>query len=444
MFYRILLYIRKLKLLNTLFIIFITLAITIISLSISQIYRSYKSTKEFDSIEHSIKVTNTKILTTEEEEDYRYDINEDVAKTVFDLAYDLSNDSRVDNLSTNFGVNMSIKELDSLSLDIYETNFVFPTVNVSELVYEYEITEDFDDTKVYIDREASEWSGINIGDTITIGSYEDGEFSFDESYSLTFVEYKTVEVYGILEKIQLDEELESGTGDEDYFINNYGAVYIPYAELYDIEELTVYFSEIDISASESNLDDIYEELESGEYYTYYTKKVQEEDLKFFNTIQEFFIYLIIISFIVLILAFTALNKNVFERRRQEIQLYNIFGLSFKSLNIQLLFEKLVLIAIALIFAIPSSLFVFRKSLTIINSLVKYSFEMETKLQYLLYVPIDGEEHSFFDYYYIYSKVDVNKWLFVIIAIIIVTVVVLLITCIQLNLQKNRFVEQRRD
>ncbi len=444
MLYRILLYVRKLKILNILLVIFISISITTISFSLSQIYKNYQAKQEYEQIENFVHVTTTPVKTGREwEEDrggYNLEANES-NKKIFDMIGQMQDDSRVTAMTYDMYADVAIKEFTE-DFDAQFEDYFYTSVETNQIYldYEYNIPEDFDSTKVYVSQSVVDRYGYSIGDTITIASivYVD---SYDEFIpEISFNDLKTVQIHGILESKPFEGGEKGYSSDRP----EYGMVYVPYEELRDIDDLYIYYATISFTGAESDLDAMVKEIASDDYYVYYTKDLLDEDLSFFNDINKFFVFIIGISSIVLVFTFIALNNNIIERRRQELQLYNIFGLPYKNVSIQLILEKLLLVATSLIFAIPASLLVFRKSTAIINTIVEYSFQMDSKLGSILYYSPSSTSEEFFDFYYKYTQVEVSKWLIICITIVAVTLTIVLITYIQSIFQKNRIVEQRRD
>lgn len=456
MIYRILLYLRKLKILNILLVLFISVSIVGISISAFNLYKNSKAIDEFNKIDNFTIVSNN---------DYSSDsvyFNSD-SNEIFETFKKVYNDSRVTDIKYSFFSSINAKEFGFEYFKEEEEIYTFITHDISEFKQYMNLEDSYelDENKVYISSEIFEYYNLKSGDVLTLSTIDySSVFSVDEEPD--YIDLVTVTIDDVIESEFEDEDtskeqsyvVEGKGGDDSWTEPIYAPYYIPISVILELDSSTydLYDMEFTFTASDKDLQDITSEIESDNYYVYNSKNVLQEELEFFNDMTLFFLYLLVVSVVLLVVTFVALNNNVNERRRQEIQLYNIFGQSFKSVRVQLVIEKLVLLVISLVFAIPAALFAFRKTTNIINTIVEYSFNFDSKISQLLsmytymfgkYSELNADVNNV-DFYYIYTSLDISKGTVIAISIIFTTLTLCLITFVQATLNKKRFVEQRRD
>lgn len=445
MLYRILLYLRKLKVLNILLVLFVAVSFVGVALSLAQLKQNYDANKKYDEIDSFFTISPYDVydMTGGDSENVV-----EVEKEIYDLIIKYKSDERVDSMKYRFSTNLTTEEFaEAMSAENSFSYFDF-TSSIDDLRFDYEIPDDFDSTKFYITEEMQTEFGWQVGDQVNLSARVSESFSSTGVFTSEREQVGTAVVHGILKK-NTNELGSTSVGGPDGVEYLYAVAYLPIevVETITSDKMKVSNTTISMGVDEKYATDIKDELSSSNAIIYYSKDVLEKDLEFFRDISKFFIYLLVISIVMLISTFVALNNNVLDRRRQELQLYNIFGQSFNSVKIQFLIEKVILVAIALIFAVPGALWAFRKTTNIINTIIEYSFNTELKITRLIfespYLDFQSEK-GFFSLYTEYVSIQVNKPLIIITTLLIVLIIILLISFLQISVQKLRIVEQRRD
>lgn len=429
MYLRIFLNITKHKVLNLLLIFLFILSFVGITFSSVFVYKTSKFLNEIYKGDSFTVVSSSSF----EETSYSYaelDIN------MYKEIYETGKSNK--NLDVNIVVspmNIEIKEFSSM----FEQNFAYVEIINDENYAKSAVFEEgveFENDKAYLQTSLAQKYNVNVGDNLTIISYDFNSPTAEGGYEAEDV--TTIEVGGIYEK---NPDSQFGSSTEELYM-----MYIPSEFILNIEnqeKITYGDAVINAVGSKSDIDKYTDEIKdySNDVNIYDSTTYREKDLNFFKKTRNFFIAVLLTSMIVFAISFMSLNNNVMDRRNDEFRLYNVFGLSSKDILLQINLEKVVLFILSLIIAIPLFLRVLILGNNIVDNLVKYSIENDTLL-FSLIERTGQDELSEFLYGGI-SMIEVSKLLVIALGIVIMMAIVILITTVQFIIDRERIVNQRR-
>ncbi len=443
MIYRIFISLIKLKVLNLLLLIFMVVSFLGVAISSSQVYKGIELDKEIEEFPDFIYITGENL---EVEESFTFVDNTELYREIVASVFEYSDDARINDLTYSVESSITIEGVSNYSFDEEQTEYFSVSHSKTNLEYTLEFPDEYDETKIYIDSFTSESKDLAVGDSIDLIT-ETFEFSGFDDLDVSTTVLKTVEIGGILDYTEEEKEFRQQESNEEVSYD-FGYIYVPLGAIADVDvnEYELNYATLTVVPNSESFDEVVAELKNNfnEDYIHSSKLALKEDLDFYSSINQFFIYMFIISIILFIVTFISLNNNINERRMQEFQLYNIFGSDFSKIQLQILIEKMILFMMSLVFAIPAYLFVLRKINNILEIMVYYTLDKESLYETLVMqsgvFELDGDSSI----YNIYSAIEVDRLMVIILTMLLLIVILVAITGIQLRIRKSSIKEQRRD
>lgn len=442
MFTRVLLNITKHKVLNILLVFLLILSFA--GITLSSVF-AYKTNGFLNKIydEEDVVLLSSEAL---DSDGYSFGYSMDAAK--FDVYVDIYEKIRSEykdlDVKLDFNLdNLSAKQLPSSEEEVdggYFYKSVYFVHSLSEFGEMYNVDNDFDKNKIYITPDVAEEYGVKVGDVIDFETSEGFAFmDFGDSGDVEGTSVGQLEIGGILEPTEQWKREMGGSEYADLM------AYIPVDALLtlDTSTMTTYYSKIIISGDDSQMKKVYDDVknQANDMHVYYSKNIEDKDLEFFVKIKNFFIITLITAIVIFALSMVSLNNNIMERRNSEFRLYNVFGVGTGELLVQLILEKLSLIIFSLIIAVPLFLKLVLVGTNIVDNIVEYSLRSEMLLVNLLY---STERYELVNTLSNGTTgIKVNNFLIIMFGLVIMLIITVIIVLIQLILNRNSIVNQRR-
>ncbi len=462
---RIIYSITKHKILNTLLVVFMILSFVGITFSSYYMMKTTKFLGEFDDSRNSIIYTDYPVF---DEESYDWDEAFEPDSNIFFDLYKKANENEKLDATLNLNVfNLQFKETVSDKMyngysDEYSYTYLDITTSRKYLDLEYDLPKDLDTTKIHISEVMAIDRGLQVGDKLTLG-YIDYDNMYQnmtyeepstEDYLVEMIEVEIGSIFKVRDLSELgigdDEEYEGEEGFEGEYEGEMvdtvsHTVYIPIEIIIDTDNQNIetYGGELIVSGEKEAVKDFFYDSNnnSNSISMYLTDDIINSELEFFQTMNNFFIIILILSIAIFIVSFSSLNNNILEKRKEELQLYSVFGIKMKNIRTQLIVERVTLYAMSLIIAIPLILYTLRIATNIINTLVEYTLYESYNLYNLLTMLGKFEEITLIDSGI--SAVSVSLLLVILISIVVMLVIIIVVTIISFAINKKNILNQRR-
>ncbi len=425
MFTRVFLNITKHKLLNALLVLLFIISFLFISFSTVFVYKTSKFIDEVSAGDEFIVYMSDDYLS---EEIDRVNVFDYDIETYYNLSEEIDNYD----VKARWGISVANLTVEGLDMDYTEEPEYYAAVLTDPgYISDYDGGANENEDKVIVTTTLANDLGISEGDTIVV---EAMDFSSED---FTSTEIPTVEIGEVVVDIIEDGDSESGYMDE--------YIYIPAEQILEFKSpiLEIGSAEISVTGSEEEIDKLYESTKgySNELAMYNSKIQREKDLEFFFKIKNFFIVTLILSVVVFVVSFLSLNNNIMDRRKEELRLYNVFGVSSKSILLQLIIEKLVLLVISLIISIALLWKVLNVGSVVVDNLVTYT--LMTDMVYASLIYLVGYQDIAEMLYNGVSEIDISIVLVTLFSLGILVLSIISVTIVKFGFEVKSLVNQRR-
>ncbi len=454
MFKRIIYSVTKHRLLNLLFIVFMIMSFVGIGVSNYYVMKTNKYMNEVYEYENYITYEDYDIL-GDSYEIVDFDDDAKVYEDMFDIS-NLALERGLDSRKSVYAGGLDFVEIqasDMYKIDFESMDELSYNITIDEMFFLdfYTLPEDYDRTKIYVDEIFAFDNDLEVGDVLTLASLDEDAYydqmymssDSDVEYSDYLTEIQEVEIGAILAP---DEDKVNLIFDEYGEYTDFRMVYIPIelASSQGIDKLNIYGISVVVTGNEKDIEQFYYDTSeySNSIYVYYGKNVLDKEMEFFKTMNKFFIAILVLSIVLFTVSFASLNNNIFEKRKDELQLYSVFGIEIKYIGVQMVIERLVIFVISLGIAIPALLYFLRVSKNVVNTLVEYTLtETYNLLVWLSLVGASIETQITVEGGL--AKIELNMLIVIGLPILIMLAIAILVSVIQFNINKKIIVNQRR-